>query len=53
MADFRKMFYALAIVALIACFTVPAGAQSLNCTDLHATNQIIRVEGWAELAGVH
>jgi len=51
MADFRKMFYALAIVALIACFTVPASAQTLLCTSLTATNQTIRVEGWSELVG--
>ncbi len=51
MADFRKMFYALAIVALFVGFTVSANAQSLNCTSISATNQIIRTEGDAELVG--
>ncbi|HEV2202442.1 MAG TPA: hypothetical protein VGR73_21705 [Bryobacteraceae bacterium] len=51
MADFRKMFYALAIVALIACFTVPASAQSFQCKDNTATNQIARSEGWADYIG--
>ena len=33
MADFRKLFYALAVVALLACFTIPAAAQGLLCTS--------------------
>ena len=51
MADFRKLFYALAIVALFVGLTVSASAQSLNCTSITATNQIIRTEGDAELVG--
>ncbi len=51
MADFRKLLYALAVVALLACFTIPAAAQGLLCTSLTGTNQYVRVEGWAELTG--
>jgi len=51
MADFRKLFYALAIVALFIGFTATASAQSLSCISITATNQIIRVEGDAELVG--
>ena len=51
MADFRKMLYAFAIVALIACFTVPASAQNMTCSNPTGTNQQIRVEGDAELVG--
>jgi hypothetical protein len=51
MADFRKLFYALAVVALLACFTGSAVAQGLLCTSLTGTNQFVRVEGWAELTG--
>ena len=51
MADFRKLFYALAVVALLACFTGSAVAQGLLCTSLTGTNQYVRVEGWAELTG--
>ncbi len=51
MADFRKLFYALAVVALLACFTIPAAAQGLLCTSLTSTPQYVRVEGMAELTG--
>jgi len=51
MADFRKLFYALAVVALLACFTIPAAAQGLLCTSLTGTPQYVRVEGFAELTG--
>jgi hypothetical protein len=51
MADFRKLFYALAVVALLSCFTGSAVAQGLLCTSLTGTNQYVRVEGWAELTG--
>jgi len=53
MADFRKLYYALAIGALFVGCTVSASAQSLNCgsNSLTATNQIIRAEGDAELVG--
>ena len=51
MADFRKYFYALAIVALLACSTVAVNAQTLSCFSLTATNQNVRIEGDAELVG--
>jgi hypothetical protein len=51
MADFRKYFYALAIVAMLACSTVAVHAQTLTCFSLTATNQNIRIEGDAELVG--
>ena len=51
MADFRKLFYAFAIVALFVGFTVSANAQALNCSSINGTNQIIRVEGDAEMIG--
>ena len=51
MADFRKLFYAFAIVALFIGVTVSANAQALNCSSINGTNQIIRVEGDAELVG--
>jgi len=51
MADFRKMLYALAVVALLAAFTVPASAQGLNCTQPTGTNAAIRQGGFTELAG--
>jgi len=51
MADFRKYFYALAIVALLACSTVAVNAQTLTCFSLTATNQNVRIEGNAELVG--
>lgn len=51
MADFRKLFYALAIVALLAGSTVAVNAQTLTCFSLTATNQNVRIEGDAELVG--
>ena len=51
MADFRKLFYALAVVTLVACFTVPAAAQTLLCTSTIGTPQYLRQEGYTELAG--
>ncbi len=51
MADFRKLLYALPAVALIACFTGSASAQSLNCVTATANFETVRVEGWTELVG--
>jgi len=51
MADFRKMLYALAIVALLAAFTVPANAQGMNCTSPTGSNAAIRQGGFTELTG--
>ena len=44
MADFRKWFYALAVVALLAGLTVPASAQStaINCTNAGAVGELHR-----------
>lgn len=51
MADFRKLVYALALVALFASFTVSANAQGLFCDSLTAAPQIVRAEGYTELVG--
>ncbi|HEY1756282.1 MAG TPA: hypothetical protein VGG72_12850 [Bryobacteraceae bacterium] len=53
MADFRRMIYAFALVALLAGFTAPAFAQ--NAPFACATNvevpPEVRAEGWTELVG--
>ena len=51
MADFRRCLYALAVVALLAGLSVPAGAQPLNCQSSVTTTPIVRAEGLAELVG--
>ena len=53
MADFRKMFYALAVVTLLAGFTVPASAQTapLACQTSQSNVPIVRAEGYTELVG--
>jgi hypothetical protein len=53
MADFRKVLFALAVVALLAGFTVPASAQSATtvCSIQSATDNLVRSEGYAELVG--
>ena len=53
MADFRKWFYALAVVALLAGLTVPASAQStaINCTNAGAVTPTVRSQGLTELMG--
>jgi hypothetical protein len=54
MADFRKWLFALAVVALLAGFTVPASAQSLTtvvCTVQSATDNLIRSQGYTEQVG--
>ena len=52
MADFRKVLFALAVVALLAGLTVPASAQSTTvCTIQSATDNLGRAEGYTELAG--
>ena len=48
MADFRKMLYAFALVALLAGFTVTASAQECHGT---ANNPLIRAEEYTALAG--
>src|SRR5277367_959989 len=53
MADFRRLFYALALVALLAGFTVPASAQPapFQCSTTAAVPPTVRAEGWTELVG--
>jgi len=52
MADFRRLLYAFAIVALLVGFTVPASAQSvlMTCSG-SANNPLIRGEEYTALAG--
>ncbi|HLH44018.1 MAG TPA: hypothetical protein VKV74_13590 [Bryobacteraceae bacterium] len=53
MADFRRLFYALALVALLAGLTVPVSAQApaFQCTTNAGVPPIVRGEGYAELVG--
>jgi hypothetical protein len=53
MADFRKLFYALALVAMLAGLTVPVSAQAppFQCIANAGVPPIVRGEGYAELVG--
>ena len=52
MADFRKLFYALAVVALLAGLTVPASAQGvITCNTNASVPAIVRAEAYADLVG--
>ncbi len=53
MADFRKWIYALAVVALLAGFTVPVSAQNapFQCIANAGVPPIVRAEGYTELTG--
>ncbi len=53
MADFRKWFYALALVALITGLTVPASAQitPFTCNAQAGVLPTVRAEGYTELVG--
>ena len=51
MADFRRCFYALALVALLAGFTASASAQAFSCTSSTSTQTNVRAEGYSELLG--
>src|SRR5512146_2857552 len=51
MADFRRCFYALALVALLAGFTASASAQAFQCTNSTGVPPVVRAEGYAELMG--
>jgi hypothetical protein len=55
MADFRKWFYALAVVALLAGLSIPASAQiggtAVTCNNGGATTPIVRSQGLTELMG--
>jgi len=53
MADFRRWIYALALVTLLAGFTVPVSAQNppLECITNAGVPPTVRAEGWTELVG--
>src|SRR5580658_1733944 len=51
MADFRRWIFALAVVALLAGLSTPAGAQPLTCNSSVTTTPIVRAEGLSELVG--
>ena len=51
MADFRRCLYALAFVALLAGLTMPASAQSFQCSNTTSVIPNVRGEGYAELLG--
>jgi hypothetical protein len=53
MADFRKWFYALAMVAVVVGLTVPASAQSsaVTCNTNASVPTLARAQGYAELVG--
>jgi hypothetical protein len=51
MADFRRCLYALALVALLAGFTMSASAQAFQCTNSTGVPPLVRAEGYAELMG--
>jgi len=53
MADFRRLFYALALVAMLAGLTVPASAQNapFQCIANAGVPPIVRGEGYTELVG--
>jgi hypothetical protein len=51
MADFRRCFYALALVALLAGLTVSASAQAFQCTNSTGVPPLVRAEGYSELMG--
>ncbi len=53
MADFRRWFYALALVAMLAGLTVPVSAQAppFQCIANAGVPPIVRGEGYTELVG--
>jgi len=53
MADFRKWFYALAVIAVLTALAVPAAAQNppFQCVANAAVPPIVRAEGYTELVG--
>jgi hypothetical protein len=54
MSDFRRLFYALALVALLAGLTVPASAQAApfqSIANARVPPDIRAEEGWTELVG--
>jgi hypothetical protein len=52
MADFRKLFYALAMVALVVGLSIPASAQggAVTC-NAFTTPTLVRAEAYADLVG--
>jgi len=48
MADFRKWFYALAVIAVLTALAVPAAAQNppFQCVANAAVPPIVRAEGY-------
>lgn len=51
MADFRKIFYAFAVVALLAAFSAPASAQGIICSQPSGTYAFVRQGGITEFTG--
>ncbi len=53
MADFRKWFYAFAVIAVLTGLAVPAAAQNppFQCVANAAVPPIVRAEGYTELVG--
>jgi len=53
MADFRRWFYALAVVALLAGLIVPANAQTtpFQCSTNAGVTPTVRAEGYTEYVG--
>jgi hypothetical protein len=52
MADFRKCFYALAVVALLAGLTIPASAQGVTtCSNAGSVNVPVRAQAYADFVG--
>jgi hypothetical protein len=51
MADFRKLFLALAVVALLAGSAVTANAQAFQCVANAGVPPLLRSEGLTELVG--
>jgi hypothetical protein len=53
MADFRRWFYALAVVAVLAAISMPASAQitPFSCSTNAGVTPTVRAEGYTELVG--
>ena len=51
MADFRKLIYALALVALFIGVSTSANAQGMYCNSLTAVPELVRAEGLTEYVG--
>ncbi len=51
MADFRKLIYVFAFVALLTGLSMSANAQGMFCNSLTAVPQVVRAEGYTEYVG--